>query len=100
MGIIRSKYYGIIRGVTVALAFLLQIVTMIMLSVFLLRSAVIVYFVLEIVSVITAFALVNDDESYKLGWILIILILPVAGFFLYLSKLFRISGTFSHKNQK
>ncbi len=83
MGIIRSKYYGIIRGVTVGLAFLLQIFTMILLSMFLLRYSVIAYFILEIISVITAFALVNDAESYKLGWILIILILPVAGLFLY-----------------
>ena len=81
--IIRSKYYGIIRGVTVGIAFLLQIVTMVLLAIYLMRGFFIVYLLLELVSVITVFALVNDAESYKLSWILIILLLPVTGLFLY-----------------
>lgn len=81
--IIRSKYYGIIRGVTVGIAFLLQIVTMVFLAIYLMRGFFGVYLVLELVSVITVFALVNDAESYKLSWILIILLLPVTGLFLY-----------------
>ena len=83
MGIIRSKYYGIIRAVTVGIAFLLQIITMILLSVYLLNYSIVIYFIIEIISVITVFALVNNAEAYKMSWILIILILPVAGFFLY-----------------
>lgn len=83
MGLIRSKYYGIIRGVTVGMAFLLQIATMIILANYLLRSAVIVYFLFEVISVLTVFALVNNSESYKISWVIIILILPVAGIFLY-----------------
>lgn len=83
LGIIRSKYYGIIRGVTVGIAFLLQIVTMIVLAMYLLRAAVIIYFIFEVISVLTVFALVNNSESYKLGWVIIILIIPVAGVFLY-----------------
>lgn len=83
MSLIRSKYYGIIRGVTVGVAFFLQIVTMVLLSMYLLRSAVIVYFMFEIISVLTVFVLVNDAESYKMSWIIIILVIPVAGLFLY-----------------
>lgn len=83
MSLIRSKYYGIIRGVTVGIAFLLQIATMILLAMYLLRSAVIVYFIFEVISVVTVFALVNDAESYKMSWIIIILVIPVAGIFLY-----------------
>ena len=83
MGIIRSKYYGIIRGVTVGTAFFLQIATMILLSMYLLRSAVLVYFAFELISVLTVFVLVNDAESYKMTWIIIILVIPVAGLFLY-----------------
>ncbi len=83
MSIIRSKYYGLIRGVTVAISFLLQIVTMILLSIFLMRGFFFVYLLLEVISVITVFALVNDEESYKSSWILIILLLPVSGLFLY-----------------
>ena len=43
MNIIRSKYYGIIRGVTVGIAFLLQIVTMVFLSLFLMKGFFVVY---------------------------------------------------------
>ena len=83
MNIIRSKYYGIIRGVTVGIAFLLQIITMIVLSLYLMRGFFVVYLLLELVSVVTVFVLVNNEEAYKLSWILIILLLPVTGLFLY-----------------
>lgn len=83
MGIVRSKYYGILRAVTVGMAFFLQIGIMIFLAMYLMRYSIIVYFILEIVSVITVFALVNNAESYKMSWIVIILVLPVAGLFLY-----------------
>ncbi|MDE7478958.1 MAG: PLDc N-terminal domain-containing protein, partial [Lachnospiraceae bacterium] len=83
MGIVRSKYYGIIRGVTVGMAFFLQIALMIFLGMYLLRYSVIIYFILEIVSVITVFVLVNNEESYKMSWIIIILVMPVSGLFLY-----------------
>lgn len=83
MGIIRSRYYGVLRAVIVGLSFFLQIAIMILLAMYLMRYSIIVYFVLEIFSVITVFALVNNAESYKMSWIIIILILPVAGIFLY-----------------
>lgn len=83
MNIIRSKYYGIIRGVTVGIAFLLQILTMILLSLYLMKGFFAVYLFLEVISVITVFVLVNNSEAYKLSWILIILLLPVTGLFLY-----------------
>ena len=83
MNIVRSKYYGIIRGITVGISFFLQIGLMIFLAVYLMRYSIIVYFILEVVSVITVFVLVNNAESYKMSWIVIILLLPVAGLFLY-----------------
>ena len=83
MSIVRSKYYGIIRGATVGISFFLQIGLMIFLSMYLMRYSIIVYFILEVVSVITVFVLVNNAESYKMTWIIIILVLPVAGLFLY-----------------
>ncbi|MBQ7942630.1 MAG: PLDc N-terminal domain-containing protein, partial [Lachnospiraceae bacterium] len=81
--IIRSKYYGIIRAVTVAIAFLLQILLMALMASYLMKGFFGIYFALEIISVLTVFALVNDEESYKQGWILIILMLPITGLFLY-----------------
>ena len=81
--LIKAKYYGIIRGVTVGIAFLLQIAIMVLLAMYLIKGAVIAYFVLEILSVLTVYTLVNNAESYKMGWIIIILVLPLAGLFMY-----------------
>jgi cardiolipin synthase len=83
MALIRSKHYGIIRCVIVAFAFLLQIALMILLALYLYRYSVMIYFVLEFISVVTVFALVNNAESYKMSWIIIILVMPVAGLVLY-----------------
>ena len=83
MNIIKSKYYGIIRGVTVGIAFLLQLITMILLAVYLFRGFFAIYLLMELISVVTVFALVNNAESYKMSWIIIILVLPVSGLFLY-----------------
>lgn len=80
---IKSRYYGIIRGATVGIAFTLQIVTVILLAVFLLRGFFAIYLLLELISVLTVFALVNEEESYKYSWVVIILVLPVSGLFLY-----------------
>ena len=65
MGIVRSKYYGIIRGVTVGISFFLQIALMIFLGMYLMRYSIIAYFMLEIVSVITVFALVTIWSAAK-----------------------------------
>lgn len=56
---------------------------MIFLAMYLMRYSIIAYFIFEIVSVITVFALVNNAEAYKMSWIVIILVLPVSGLFLY-----------------
>ncbi|NDO49332.1 cardiolipin synthase [Lachnospiraceae bacterium MD335] len=83
MGIIKSKYYGIIRGFIVGIAFFLQIGLMVFLSMYLIQFATEVYFVLELISIVIVFELVNNAESYKMSWIIIILVLPVAGLFLF-----------------
>lgn len=83
MHLLRSKYFGIIRGITVAIALLLQAVIMILLSFYLLRFFLVTYLLLEVFSILLVFALVYNEESYKSFWIVIILVLPVAGLFLY-----------------
>ena len=83
MNIIKVNIMSIIRGVTVGIAFLLQIITMVLLAVYLFRGFFIIYLLMELLSVLTVFALVNNAESYKMSWIIIILVLPVAGLFLY-----------------
>lgn len=98
MNIIKSKYYGIIRGVTVGIAFFLQIITMVLLAIYLYRGSFIIYLLLEVISVLTVFALVNNDEAYRMSWIIIILLLPVSGFFLYFMWGRKRSN--SHENKK
>ena len=66
MGIIKSKYYGIIRGFIVGIAFFLQIGIMVFLSMYLIQFATEVYFVLELISIVIVFELVNNAESYKM----------------------------------
>lgn len=83
MSRLKSKYYGIIRAATVGVAVLLQVAFMTLLAIFLRKYSLVFYLVLEIFSVIVVFALVYGDKSYKIGWIVIILVLPVTGLFLY-----------------
>ncbi len=56
---------------------------MLFLSMYLIQYATEAYFILELISIVIVFELVNNAESYKMSWIIIILILPVAGLFLY-----------------
>lgn len=83
MNLLRSKYYGIIRGITVAISLLLQAITMILLALYLFRFFLITYLFLEVISILIVFTLVYNEESYKSFWIIIILVLPVSGLFLY-----------------
>lgn len=80
---IKAILYGLIRGCTVGIAFLLQLATMFVLAVFLRKGFFTIYLLVELLSVLTVFTMVNDEENYKLSWVLIILLLPVTGFFLY-----------------
>ncbi len=74
---------GISRAVMVGIAVLLQLAVMIILVYYLQMFSIWVYYVIELFSVILVFGLVNDSESYKHFWIVIVLVLPVFGFFLY-----------------
>ena len=83
MHLLKSKYFGIIRSITVAIALLLQAAIMVLLSLYLFRFFLVTYLGIEVLSILLVFGLVYNEESYKSFWIVIILIMPVAGFFLY-----------------
>lgn len=83
MKAIKKKSYGIVRGITVGIAFFLQIIVMVLLSLYIMKGAFAVYAVLDIIGVLVVFSLVNGEETYKTSWILIILLIPVGGLFLY-----------------
>lgn len=83
MKIFRKRYQGLIRAVTVGVGVLLQIAALFVMAVALQQYFSWGYIFVEIVAVILAFYLVYNDESYKETWIVIMLVLPVFGFFLY-----------------
>ena len=80
---IKNKTTGIVKAVIVAITLILQ-VTLLFILVMLFREKVTwAYIAIEVLSVITIFALVNDTTSYNYFWIIIVLALPVVGFCLY-----------------
>ena len=81
--IFKKRISGLTRAALVAVAVILQLALMIVLVYYMQFHAIWLYFVIEIVSIILIFALVNDSEAYKKFWIIIVLAVPVVGFFLY-----------------
>lgn len=85
MNLLKGKISGIIRGIIVGIALILQIWTMLAISALLQEYASVAYMILELSSVILAFSLANDDKDYKNFWIVIVLVLPIFGYFMYFS---------------
>lgn len=83
MNLLKGKMSGIVRCVIVGIALILQILTMISIAVLLHDHASVAYIILELSSVILAFHLANDGKDYKSFWIVIVLVVPVCGYFLY-----------------
>ena len=83
MNLLKAKISGITRGITVLIALILQLATMVGIVYLLRQYASFVYIVVELSSVILAFILANDDKEYKEFWIVVVLVLPVFGYFLY-----------------
>ena len=83
MGAFRKRHAGIARAITVALAVILQLAITIVVAVILQGQAPWFYMLIQIFSVLLVFMLVNDSKTYNNYWIVIILLLPVAGYFLY-----------------
>ena len=79
----RAKYLGIIRSASVLTVLFLQVFFIAALTYWLRTDALKIYFAVEILSVIVAFALVNHDAYNRIFWIVILLVLPGFGFILY-----------------
>lgn len=80
---IKRQAQGLIRAATVAFAVLLQLAFMLSLAYFLQHYAIGIYLFMEILGILFVFMLINASESYKQFWIIIVLVLPVVGLFLY-----------------
>lgn len=79
------KISAALRLAFVALALLLQIAFVVLLALFLQKYMAAIYAVLEIAALIAAIRIYNrnGDSSYKLSWVIVLLTVPVVGFFLY-----------------
>lgn len=84
-GYIKTYVSGFIRAFVIALLLLMQFGIIFLLSYYLFFG-VYVYFILEIVSVFVVVGLVNKrtNASFKIGWLVIITLVPLAGLVMYL----------------
>lgn len=71
------------RGSLVIIAIILQFLVMLLGSFLMLRYALLLYTILEVIGVVFAIYIVYDSESYRYFWLVIILLFPVVGLFLY-----------------
>ena len=74
-----------IRIAVIAAAIVIQLVFMILITGFLRATAAPIYVALDILAMITVFSLINrhDSSTYRLAWIVVVLITPVIGMALY-----------------
>lgn len=84
MNLLKGKISGITRGIIVGIALILQIWTMIAIVSLMQQYTSVAYIILQMSGVILAFNLANDGKDYKRFWIVIVIILPVLGYFLYI----------------
>ncbi|MBQ9119517.1 MAG: cardiolipin synthase [Lachnospiraceae bacterium] len=84
-GIVKNYLSGILRVALVALLVAFQFLVIILLALWLNAYSVYMYLVIELLSIIIMFALLNDSRSpsYKLVWISVILVLPLSGHIMY-----------------
>ena len=83
MEALKNKSQAIVRALTVAVAVVLQAITMVLVGRYLHEYASWAYVLLEIISFLLVFGLINDQESYRQFWCVIVLVFPVTGLFLY-----------------
>ena len=83
-GYIKTYVSGFIRAFVIAVLLLMQFGLVFLLSYYL-SSAVYVYFAMEFVGVFAVVGLVNQktNASFKIGWLVIITLVPIAGLIMY-----------------
>ena len=85
VGTSKSYLSGFLRVALVGLLVLLQMAIIVLLTYWLSESTLFIYMFIEIASIFITVGLVNDNRnsSYKIGWICIVLILPLTGHIMY-----------------
>jgi len=84
-GTTKSYLSGFLRVALVGILVLIQFAVLFLLTYWLSESTIYIYLIIEIFSIFITIGLVNDNRSpsYKIGWICIILILPLTGHIMY-----------------
>ncbi|MFU0826896.1 MAG: PLD phosphodiesterase domain-containing protein [Lachnoclostridium sp.] len=84
-GTTKSYLSGFLRVTLVGALVIGQFVALFMLTYWLSESTIYIYLIIEILSIFIIIGLVNDNRSpsYKIGWICIVLILPLTGHIMY-----------------
>ncbi len=77
-------YTAFIRGSLVIVGILLQFLVMLVLSFMMMQYSVLLYLLLELIAVVLAVYIIYTGESYRHFWLVIFLMLPVVGMFMYL----------------
>lgn len=85
IGTSKSYFSGALRFILVGLLVLIQFALILLLTYWLSESTIYIYMLIEIGSIFITIGLVNDNRSpsFKLGWICIVLILPITGHIMY-----------------
>lgn len=84
-GTTKSYLSGFLRVALVGILVLAQFTVLFLLTYWLSESTIYIYLIIEILSIFITIGLVNDNRSpsYKIGWICIVLILPLTGHIMY-----------------
>ncbi|MBR4776049.1 MAG: cardiolipin synthase [Lachnospiraceae bacterium] len=84
-GYVKTYISGFIRAFVIALLLLLQFGLIFLLSYYL-YTAVIIYFAIEVIGVFVVVGLVNQrtNASFKIGWLVVITLVPLAGLIMYI----------------
>lgn len=82
---LRKYQNTIIRTITIVLLLVLQIAFIIMLPRWLKENALMVYVLIEVLSIILLFSLVTEDtnSAYRIFWLGVVLIFPISGHIMY-----------------
>ncbi len=82
---IRKYQNTIVRALIILVLFFLQMAFIMLLPRWLKMNAVLVYFVIEMLSVLLMFSLVADNanSSYRIFWLGVVLLLPISGHVMY-----------------
>lgn len=83
---VRGKINGLIRLAFVGLLMLGQVALILFFTTWLQQESSIIYFFMEILGLVVVLALISSgiNASYKVAWIIIILMLPVFGVWIYI----------------